>query len=161
MLADSKGSSPWSDASFDEYHGEVNMSRNVVIGTDTYRVMKKYDDFADFDDTVRVVVVSEKGIEIDESLSCTVVSSPQAALDLLSSEGFERAHIAGGATLGTHMLKDGLIDELWLDIEPQLFGSGLNLIDGHVDANLHLKLRFLSSKMVSDDVIQLRYSVST
>lgn len=161
MLADGRGQSPWSDATFEAYHNEVNISKNVVIGTDTYRVMKKYDDFADFDDDVRVIIVSARGLEPDIRLNTTVVESPEVALELLESEGYERAHIAGGAVLATHMFERDQIDELWLDIEPQLFGSGLNLINSGVSESMSVQLTFMESKLVSDDVIQLRYRVTT
>jgi dihydrofolate reductase len=47
--------------------------------------------------------------------------------------------VVGGAHIGTSFLKEQLIDELWLTIEPRIFGVGSNFaIEEKLDINLHL-----------------------
>jgi dihydrofolate reductase len=47
--------------------------------------------------------------------------------------------VVGGAHIGTSFLKEQLIDELWLTIEPRIFGAGSNFaIEEKLDINLQL-----------------------
>ena len=51
-------------------------------------------------------------------------------------------------------MKAGLVDTLYLTIEPILFGSGVGLFNESVEANLKLA----SFKNLSDTVVLLEYS---
>jgi dihydrofolate reductase len=55
--------------------------------------------------------------------------------------------VAGGAQIATSFLKEELIDELWLTIEPKIFGSGKNFV---ADEKLNIKLDLLSSEKVNE-----------
>ncbi|MHB8581320.1 MAG: dihydrofolate reductase family protein, partial [Ignavibacteriaceae bacterium] len=56
-----------------------------------------------------------------------------------AKEGYEQMLVVGGAHIGTSFLKEQLIDELWLTIEPKIFGAGSNFaIDEKLDINLRL-----------------------
>jgi len=81
---------------------------------------------------------------------------PKSIISDLEKKGFSRIILGGGATINGLFLKRGLIDEIWLTIEPKIFGEGLSLFRGvKADFNLtHLETRQLSS-----NVIQVRYKV--
>jgi dihydrofolate reductase len=49
--------------------------------------------------------------------------------------------IVGGAQIATSFLRDGLIDELWLTIEPKIFGKGANFV---IEEKLDIGLELLS-----------------
>ena len=69
---------------------------------------------------------------------------------------FETVIIAGGGILNSSFLKEGLIDELYLDIEPIAFGKGINVFENEdFEANLEL----LETKQLSPNEIQLHYKV--
>ena len=53
----------------------------------------------------------------------------------------------GGAHISTSFLKAKLIDELWLTIEPKIFGTGGSLV---INENLDIELRLLSVEKVNE-----------
>lgn len=50
----------------------------------------------------------------------------------------------------------GLIDEIFLDVEPHLFGKGIKLFEGK---NFEAKLKLLGVKKISKNEVQLHYKV--
>jgi dihydrofolate reductase len=53
-------------------------------------------------------------------------------------------------------LAENLVDEIYLDIEPIAFGSGIPLFR---DKDFECKLKLLGQKNISDNEIQLHYAV--
>jgi dihydrofolate reductase len=65
--------------------------------------------------------------------------SPCQLVARFEREGHEQMLIVGGAHVATSFLKEQLIDELWLTIEPKIFGLGGNFaIEERLDINLQL-----------------------
>ena len=59
--------------------------------------------------------------------------SIENVVNRLSNEGFTHASLAGGSHLYTQFLEAGLVDDVYLTIEPLTFGTGVPfLTDGHV-----------------------------
>lgn len=87
-----------------------------------------------------------------------VEATTEAPIDLLrrlESEGFQEVAICGGASVYHQFLAAGVVDELHLTIEPLVFGKGVRLFDAAVDA----KLRLQDVRHLSEDTLQLIYSV--
>ena len=82
--------------------------------------------------------------------------SPKDILLDLEKRGFESVVLGGGASINSLFLKEGLIDELLLTIEPKLFASGLSLFK---DISVDLDLELLEINKLSDNVLQLRYKL--
>ena len=83
--------------------------------------------------------------------------SPIALTDRLRSEGYEEILLAGGAHIATSFLKEDLVDELWLTLEPKIFASGGNFV---VEDKLDVNLRLLSYEKVNDQgTLILKYEV--
>ena len=83
-------------------------------------------------------------------------SKPQDLLDNLEKKGYESAILGGGSTINSLFIKNQLVDELLLTIEPKLFGQGVDLFK-NVDLNLDLKL--LNCEKLDENVLQLRYKI--
>jgi len=49
--------------------------------------------------------------------------SPDQLTKQFENEGYEYMFVVGGAHIATSFLKEQLIDELWLTIEPKIFGG--------------------------------------
>ena len=74
--------------------------------------------------------------------------SPVHLAKRLENEGHEHMLVVGGAHVATSFLKDQLVDELWLTIEPRIFGVGGNFaIEDQLDINLQL----ISSETVNKE----------
>jgi len=81
---------------------------------------------------------------------------PKELLAELEERGFKSVIIGGGATINGLFLKAGLIDEIWLTIEPKVFGQGMSLFSG---ADVDLNLEFIEIKKLDEDVMHVRYKV--
>jgi dihydrofolate reductase len=64
--------------------------------------------------------------------------------------------IGGGSTLNAGFLEEHLIDEIYLDVEPLIFGKGIELFK---DTDTETKLELLETASVSRNVIRLHYRV--
>jgi dihydrofolate reductase len=56
--------------------------------------------------------------------------SPQEIVADLEARGYSEAVMAGGAVANALYLKAGLVDEIWLTVEPLIFGTGIDLFKG-------------------------------
>ena len=59
-------------------------------------------------------------------------------LEELESLGQEEVAITGGTSVYTQFMKANLVDELYLTVEPIIFGKGLNLFNESLDQELEL-----------------------
>jgi dihydrofolate reductase len=73
--------------------------------------------------------------------------SPLHLVTRFEKEGEEKVLIAGGPQIATSFLKAGLIDELWLTIEPKIFGIGANFV---TEEKLDINLSLLSFEKINE-----------
>lgn len=84
-----------------------------------------------------------------------VTGEPEKILADLEKEGHKSAILGGGAFLNTQFLEKKLIDEIWLTVEPKIFGEGMGVFGGNFDLNLKL----ISVEKINDDSVVLKYKV--
>ena len=85
--------------------------------------------------------------------------SPKEIFEDIKRRGFDRVAITGGAEINTLFLKQGLIDEIYLSIEPHIFGSGKQLF---ADFRADVQLNLLESKVMKNkQTVLLHYQVLT
>ena len=97
----------------------------------------------------------EKHQNIPDSLEF-IKATPKEVLALLEKRGFETVIIGGGASVNGSFLKANLIDEIWLTIEPKIFGEGMSLFNG---ADVNTGLELISVEKIDTNVLQVRYKV--
>nr|AIA15762.1 RibD C-terminal domain protein [uncultured bacterium] len=85
----------------------------------------------------------------------TTDEEPAALLRRLAAEGYEQVAICGGAVVYWTFVAAGVVDEIRLTVEPVLFGHGIKLFDGPLDAKLKLR----EVKHLNENSLQLIYSV--
>ena len=83
--------------------------------------------------------------------------SPNEALKRLKKYGYKQALFVGGATLAAEFLQQNLLHEIFVTIEPKLFGIGKSLI-GEEKLNVNLKLLNVE-KLNSKGTLLLKYKV--
>ncbi len=131
---------------------ETKKAGVIIMGLSTYQTIGR-----PLPERLNVVLdfYPEKYEGIPNSLEYTK-KQPAELLADLSGRGYETVILGGGATINGLFLKAGLVNEIWLTIEPKIFGEGLSLFAG-ADVNLNLKL--LETKQLDENVIWVRYSV--
>ena len=100
----------------------------------------------------RNIVYSNSPINIPDIE--TTFLPPEELINKLIKEGLTEVAVCGGSTIYTMFMKAGLIDELYLTIEPVVFGQGLPLFKEKINA----KLSLLSEEKINNSVF-LRFKV--
>ena len=146
------GSTPWSNAEWQEYLNVVNNYKNIIIGRKTYEIMLDNNEFKLFDN-VSVIVVSRS---IDNISGFIFVKTPEDALEYVNDHGFDCALIGGGTMLNSHLLKQGFVDEIHIDLEPVILGSGTKLFTEDLKEN---NMELIKSIKYGENSIQLQYKI--
>jgi dihydrofolate reductase len=81
---------------------------------------------------------------------------PRRILERLGERGYSTVAVTGGAQVYRAFLEAGLVDELWLTIEPLAFGEGIGLFG---DATLAQRFTLLEVQRLNASSLHLRYSV--
>lgn len=81
-------------------------------------------------------------------------SSPREILKNLEGRGFKRVFVAGGRKINTLFLKENLLDEIWLVIEPIILGQGIGLFEEGTES---LPLKFCEIKRLNSGLVFLKY----
>jgi dihydrofolate reductase len=83
--------------------------------------------------------------------------TPAELIHRCSRQGHQQMLVAGGPHVASSFLKEQLIDELWLTIEPRIFGTGSNFA---TEVNLDIQLRLLQIEQVNEQgTLITRYAV--
>lgn len=84
-----------------------------------------------------------------------VSGEPEKILLELENLGYKSALLGGGTTLNSLFLKNKLIAEMILTVEPKIFGQGLSLFNEDLDAELKL----ISLEKLNEDTVMLKYKI--
>ncbi len=153
MISKEDGETPWLETEWKSYNSTVKKFGNLIIGRKTYDLMKG-DEFSGLGDPTIVVLTTGKNLKPAKNI--IFVNTIQQALDVLKKKGFKTALVGGGGKLNSAFMKDGLVDEIYLDIEPLIFGKGIKLF---ADAKFEASLELIGIKKLSKNEIQLHYKV--
>jgi dihydrofolate reductase len=126
---------------------------HVVIGRRTYEVTSP-DEFVK--SSLYVVMTHKKSLKKNTPKVIFTDKSPRKILKMLNDMGFGKILIAGGGNLNSAFMKEKLIDEFYLDIEPTVLGKGIKLF---AEEDFEAKLKLIGTKKISPNEIQLHYKV--
>ncbi|MFC1656517.1 dihydrofolate reductase family protein [Patescibacteria group bacterium] len=135
------------------YLKQVKKSGYVIIGRRTYDVMPRSEFLKDIH---YVVFTNQKNLKKKSPLVRFTNQKPVSILKELKKEGAKEICICGGGKLNASFMKEKLIDEMYLDVEPFIFVKGIKLFEGE---NFEGKLKLLGIKKYSPNTIQLHYQV--
>ncbi len=124
----------------------------VIMGRKTYDwVMKQVPEFPHADKTSHIITRTQK-----PSVGKThfYTGSIKALVQKLKSETGKDIFVDGGAEVVNELLKDELIDEIYLSIIPVLLGRGTRLFK---DGLPEQKMTLISSKQFEKGLVQLHY----
>lgn len=129
---------------------------NAIIGRKTYEMVKK--EGTQLGDILTVVLTHDPALLSQQSPHIIFTDKhPRDVIAMLGEKGFKKALIAGGGILNSAFLKEELIDELYIDIEPLILGHGIPLF---ADCDFTPRLKLLDVKYLDNhQTIQLHYQV--
>lgn len=128
---------------------------NLIIGRRTYEISLADGTFP-YKNRLNVIMTNQS---IKNRWSDKVIfmdKSPKEVLRFLERMGFKTAFVGGGGTVNASFMKENLIDEIYLDVEPIVLGKGIKLF---ADKKFETKLKLIGTKKLSKNEIQLHYSV--
>lgn len=156
-----KGDDPevtsWSSKNDQDYYGKIwKDSSLIIMGSNTYN-----------DNVIKpskgrliVVMTGNPDLYINHKVPHQLEFSDNSPSDLTAfydKTGFEQMTVVGGSKVATSFLRENLVDELWLTIEPRMFGKGHNLI---ADDPLEIYMQLLSYEKVNEQgTLITRYSI--
>lgn len=129
-----------------------------VMGATTYRSSR---------DSVRRMAAPERLHKIitrdSEKFAADAVSGAleftslgaREILKELVDRGRKKCALLGGSQVHSLFLEAGCVDELWLTIEPKLFGRGTPLVAREID----VQMKLLAVENLSADTLLLKYKV--
>lgn len=85
----------------------------------------------------------------------TTKEDPKDLVKRLNTQGLKTLIVCGGASIYNLFMSSGVIDELYLTIEPIIFGNGLRLFASDLDISLSLK----SVKKLNSNTLLVHYRV--
>ena len=149
----------------DEYHSSMSWTSKadkkrfveitkkagvVIVGSTTYKTFQR-----PLKDRLNIVYSrSEKFTSISDQVEITTVD-PKKLIDDLESRGFKEAAVCGGSQIYTTFMKAGIVDTIYITIEPTIFGTGIHLFTEKIPHNLKL----ISSEITPEGTILLEYKV--
>ena len=137
----------------------IEKSNLIVMGSKTYETVRKF--IKHKKNRLRVVLTRNPQKYSKETIKGLLEFSSESPLSLierLGRRGYKKMLLVGGATINSLFLKQKLVSEIYLTLEPILFGSGTNLIK---ENNFDKQLKLVSIKRLNDQgTLQLKYKIN-
>src|SRR3990167_2130418 len=80
--------------------------------------------------------------------------SPRQILEDLENKGFKQVAICGGASIYTLWLRERLVDEVWVSIQPVIFEGGIKPVE-----DVEVKLEWVGQEEIGEGVVVMKYKV--
>ena len=127
----------------------------LIMGGATYRAIRP----AAQKERLRLVLTRSPDAYMQDAVAGQLEftsEAPQEAVARLAAAGYQRALLVCGSDLATTFIKENLVDELWVTIEPKLFGQGLPLV---LPEQLDIQLRLQEfSRLNPTGAVLLKYT---
>lgn len=124
-IAKENDEAPWFEESWQAYSEFVKRTKNIIIGGYTYEMLKQDSEFREKIGNPLVAAVSHSQKEKDDP-GDVIAHSPREALEAVKNAGFDEVLVEGGGGVNASFLLEGLLDEIYIDIDPVIWGKGKN-----------------------------------
>jgi dihydrofolate reductase len=102
----------------------------IILGRNTYETAKKL--LIKRKRNCIVFTRRVKGVTLISDKLTHINPTPSTLRKLVSERGYQRVAILGGTETYTYCMKKGFLDELYITVEPVIFGNGLSLFNDNV-----------------------------
>lgn len=151
---------PWTSKE-DQTHFFSLITKNsaVIMGRKTYSAAKPQIKLSS--NTLRLVLTKTPEKFAQQTVTGQLEftnATPQELVKRLKEKGCKQALLVGGEEINTLFFKAKLVNELWLTIEPAIFGSGNSLVaKAQLDTTMQLKSL---KKLNATGTILLKYLIT-
>lgn len=153
-IAKKDGDSDWvSEIDSTIFKRKIKEIGYIVLGRRTFEQF--YGDLYPVKEAINIVVTTDKSRKSAEK-NVVFVETPAGAIKAAKDRGCEQILLIGGGTVNGMFLKEGLIDEIFLDVHPLILGEGIKLFE-NCEVNIPLKL--LEVKQLEGSQVLLHYKV--
>ncbi|EDY82450.1 riboflavin biosynthesis protein RibD C-terminal domain protein [Verrucomicrobiia bacterium DG1235] len=129
---------------------------SLVMGRKTYDTLRDRIQNSDTTRYLRKIVTRDPASHAADTKPDLVEftsAPPDEILAELAKRGRNKTALLGGGEIYTRFLSAGLVDELWITIEPLLFGAGTPLLS----QPLELQFKLHSSAPLGKNALLLKY----
>lgn len=153
FIATKNGDSEWvSEVDVPIFDSKIKDFGCIILGNNTFQQFKgKY---FPKKEALNIVVTSDENQPAAEGT--VFVNSPIKAIELAKNKGFDKVLLIGGGKLNGSFLKNNLIDEIYFDVHPLIFGEGIKIFEG-IETNLNLEK--MDFEVLDKGQIMLHYKV--
>lgn len=127
----------------------------VVWGRKTYDVVSKQK-YKLFEQINARKIILSKNKETKLLPNFTLANSPHEAIAIASKLGFKEVLISGGGKINSSFMKEKLVDEIVLIIEPYVLGKGIGIFEIE---DFESELKLTKVRKFRNGLIQLDYKV--
>ena len=154
LISDNEGIPLFPDGAWEDWCSLVNDADNVIAGRNSFEQLKN-DEMASVLNPKHRIVLSSQDIDLGDS-GWQHAKSPSEALEILRGVEVDEAIIGGGRAVAYSFMREQLIDNIVLDVQPVAFGSGTPVFGGELGLT---PLKLLDSHHLNKNVLRLRYQV--
>lgn len=155
MIGKSDGNSDFtSEADGVNFNATCQKIGVVIMGRKTYEVL--YPDYMPLKQGTHWVLTNDTTKISNNSTVKFTNKPPEELIKDLERSGTNEVCLIGGQQTISQFMQKRLIDEIYLDIEPLIFGQGMSLF---TPTDFEFKLELLEVKKLSFQTIQLHYEV--
>ena len=147
----------WSSKADQEYFSRLwGESGLIVMGSNTYNAAPIHPS----PHHLILVMTREHSKYATKSIAGQIEftnETPGQLVERFSKKGYKQMTVVGGPHVASSFLKEELIDELWLTIEPRIFGHGQSLVS---EEKLNITLKLISCEKLNDEgTLLTKYTV--
>lgn len=154
FISNHSGIPDWLSQEYGEGFFEIcQQTKAVIMGRETYNILAP-DNLPLKNDGTTVVLTSNADFTSDNPTVVFADKTPKKIVEMLEERNCEEAIIIGGTTTASTFMASGLVDEIYLVVEPVLFGAGLPLLQ---NTEAEYKLDLAGVEKLNSNTIKIHY----
>ncbi|MGI8588017.1 MAG: dihydrofolate reductase family protein [Chloroflexia bacterium] len=134
------------------FREETRRAGVVILGNNTYKTLA-----SPLPGRLHIVLTRDPPSQPAMPGVVEFTDAPPAAIVAdLERRGYMAAALTGGAQVNSLFLAADLVDEIWLTVEPLIFGRGIGIFE---DAVPDLRARLVELRQLNEGAFLVRYSL--